>query len=134
MALQNLIIAVGGLFVQWVVNQNGVLFVAGYTATNKLYGLLELAAVSFGFAVSTFAGQNLGAGQIRRIRKGVRTAAWLGVGVAVAVASFVGVTVGSLEGAGVSVGVFSSPLSFLSSLSWLLLAVSSLSRKCETPK
>ncbi|RHV85744.1 hypothetical protein DXA96_17230 [Lachnospiraceae bacterium OF09-33XD] len=58
----------------------------------------------------------------------------VGVGVAVAVASFVGVTVGSLEGAGVSVGVFSSPLSFLSSLSWLLLAVSSLSRKCETPK
>lgn len=87
MALQNLIIAVGGLFVQWVVNQNGVLFVAGYTATNKLYGLLELAAVSFGFAVSTFAGQNLGAGQIRRIRKGVRTAAWLGVGVAVVIAA-----------------------------------------------
>ena len=87
MALQNLIIAVGGLFVQWVVNQNGVLFVAGYTATNKLYGLLELAAVSFGFAVSTFVGQNLGAGQIRRIRKGVRTAAWLGVGVAVVIAA-----------------------------------------------
>lgn len=81
------VIAVGGLFVQWVVNQNGVLFVAGYTATNKLYGLLELAAVSFGFAVSTFAGQNLGAGQIRRIRKGVRTAAWLGVGVAVVIAA-----------------------------------------------
>ncbi|HIW13991.1 MAG TPA: MATE family efflux transporter [Firmicutes bacterium] len=87
MALQNLIIAVGGLFVQWVVNQNGVLFVAGYTATNKLYGLLELAAVSFGFAMSTFAGQNLGAGHIRRIRQGMRTAACLGIGVAVVIAA-----------------------------------------------
>ncbi len=68
MALQNLIIAVGGLFVQWVVNQNGVLFVAGYTATNKLYGLLELAAVSFGFAVSTFPG-NAGHRTKHRIRR-----------------------------------------------------------------
>ena len=87
MALQNLIIAVGGLFVQYMVNGNGVLFVAGYTATNKLYGLLELAAVSFGFAVSTFSGQNLGAGKIRRIRQGVRTAVFLGVGVAAVIAA-----------------------------------------------
>ena len=56
-------------------------------ATNKLYGLLELAAVSFGFAMSTFAGQNLGAGHIRRIRQGMRTAACLGIGVAVVIAA-----------------------------------------------
>ena len=29
----------------------------------EISGLLELAAVSFGFAVSTFSGQNLGAGK-----------------------------------------------------------------------
>ena len=51
------------------------MFVAGFTATNKLYGLLEIAAVSMGFAVSTYAGQNLGAGEHERIKSGVRKGA-----------------------------------------------------------
>ena len=38
MALQNIIIAVGGMIVQSVVNGFGLTFIAGYTATNKLYG------------------------------------------------------------------------------------------------
>ena len=61
-AAQNVIIAVGGMVVQSVVNRYGTLFVAGFTATNKLYGILEIAAVSFGYAVTTYVGQNLGAG------------------------------------------------------------------------
>ncbi len=76
-AAQNLIIAVGGMVVQSVVNRYGVLFVAGFTATNKLYGILEIAATSFGYAVTTFVGQNLGAGRNRRIRAGMRAATWL---------------------------------------------------------
>ena len=44
-----------------------------YTATNKLYGLLEMAAISYGYAIVTYVGQNLGAGKIDRIRKGVRS-------------------------------------------------------------
>ena len=74
-AFQNTIIAVGGMAVQYVVNGLGVVFVAGFTATNKLYGLLELAATSFGSAVAAFTGQNLGAGKIPRIRQGIRSAA-----------------------------------------------------------
>ncbi len=56
-AAQNVIIAVGGM-VQSVVNRYGTLFVAGFTATNKLYGILEIAAVSFGYAVTTYVGQD----------------------------------------------------------------------------
>ena len=72
LALQNTIIAVGGMAVQSVVNGFGVLFVAGYTATNKLYGLLEIAATSFGFSMATYTGQNLGAKRYDRIRSGIR--------------------------------------------------------------
>lgn len=72
MAVQNVIIAVGGMILQSIVNTFGVIFVAGFTATNKLYGLLEIAAVSFGFAVCTYTGQNLGAGKYGRIKTGVR--------------------------------------------------------------
>ncbi len=74
MAFQNAIISVGGMIVQFVVNGFGVLFIAGFTATNKLYGMLEVAATSYGYAMVTYTGQNLGAGRIGRIQKGMRAA------------------------------------------------------------
>ncbi len=74
MAFQNAIIAIGGMIVQAVVNGFGVIFIAGFTATNKLYGLLEIAATSYGYAMVTYTGQNLGAGKLKRIRSGVKAA------------------------------------------------------------
>ena len=71
MAAQNAIIAVGGMIIQGVVNGYGVAFIGGFTASNKLYGVLEIAATSYGYAMITYAGQNLGAGKIQRIRKGM---------------------------------------------------------------
>lgn len=70
LAFQNAIICIGGMIVQFVVNGFGVLFIAGYTATNKLYGLLEMAAVSFGYSISTYVGQNVGAGEYKRLKSG----------------------------------------------------------------
>ncbi|MBD5154391.1 MAG: MATE family efflux transporter [Oscillibacter sp.] len=72
MALQNFIIAVGGMIIQTIVNGFGVAFIAGFTATNKLYGVLEVAATSYGYAMTTYAGQNLGAGKLDRISQGMR--------------------------------------------------------------
>ena len=74
-AVKNIIIAAGGMVVQTVVNSfDSVSFIAGFTATNKLYGLLEIAALSYGYAVTTYVGQNYGAGMVPRIRSGVRAA------------------------------------------------------------
>lgn len=74
MAFQNAVIAVGGMILQFVVNGYGVIFIAGYTASNKLYGILEVAATSYGYSIQTYVGQNIGAGKIKRIRKGVKAA------------------------------------------------------------
>ncbi len=87
LAFQNTIIAVGGMAVQSVVNGFGVLFVAGYTATNKLYGLLEIAATSFGFSMASYTGQNLGAGQYGRIRAGMRAASRMAVATALVISA-----------------------------------------------
>jgi len=74
-AVKNIIIAAGGMVVQTVVNSfDSMSFIAGFTATNKLYGLLEIAALSYGYAVTTYVGQNYGAGLVPRIRSGVRAA------------------------------------------------------------
>lgn len=78
-AFQNLIISVGGLVVQFVINGYGVLYIAGFTATNKLYGILEIAAISYGFALTTYVGQNYGAAQIKRINRGVHTGVVMGI-------------------------------------------------------
>ena len=81
MAAQNAIIAVGGMIITAVVNGYGVAFIGGYTAANKLYGVLEIAATSYGYAMITYVGQNLGAEKIQRIKTG------MGWAVAVALAT-----------------------------------------------
>jgi len=87
MALQNMIIAVGGLIIQRVVNGYSVAFIAGFTATNKLYGVLEIAATSYGYAMVTYVGQNLGAGKLDRIRKGITTASAVSVAISLVIGS-----------------------------------------------
>ena len=77
MAAQNAIIAVGGMIITSVVNGYGVAFIGGYTAANKLYGILEIAATSYGYAMITYVGQNLGARKFDRIRLGMRKAVWI---------------------------------------------------------
>jgi len=70
MAFQNMVICVGGMILQSVINGFGVIFLAGFTATNKLYGLLEVAATSYGYAMVTYVGQNIGAHQYKRVKTG----------------------------------------------------------------
>lgn len=78
-AAMNMIIAAGGMLIQMVVNGFGVLFIAGFTASNKMYGVLEIAATSYGFAVTTYVGQNLGAERMDRIKNGVGAACVIAV-------------------------------------------------------
>lgn len=84
---KNIIISVGGMTIQAVVNGFAMSFIAGFTATGKLYGVLEVAALSYGYAVSTYVGQNYGAEQFARIRRGVRSACGLAVATSLLVAA-----------------------------------------------
>ena len=78
MSFQNVLISIGGLTLSGIVNTYGTLFIAGFTAVNKLYGVLEIAAVSYGYAMVTYVGQNYGAKKYERIKSGVKSAAILG--------------------------------------------------------
>lgn len=93
MGLQNVITGLGGVVVQSVINSFGTIFVAGFTAANKLYGLLETAAVSYSYAVVSYTGQNAGAGDDQRVKKGFGTACVMGV-ITSAVMSIVMLTCG----------------------------------------
>jgi len=84
-SVQYIIIAVGGIFLQSSVNAQGSIFIAGYTATNKVYGLLECSATSLGLACSTFFAQNYGARLYDRVKKGVSIAVSIVIGMAILV-------------------------------------------------
>ncbi len=87
LAVQGSIIAVGGMIVEFVVNSFGVTFIAAYVAVTKLYGLLDIAATSFGFALMTFAGQNHGAKLYGRIKAGTKSGMALSLSCSVAIAT-----------------------------------------------
>ena len=87
MAAQNAIIAIGGMIITAVVNRYGVAFIGGFTASNKLYGVLEIAASSYGYAMITYVGQNLGAGKLHRIQTGMKWAITVSLATSVLIAS-----------------------------------------------
>lgn len=74
-AFQYVVITLGGMVLQSSINLQGSVFIAGYTATNKLYGFLQCFAMSLGQAACTFVSQNYGAGLGSRVRRGVVDAA-----------------------------------------------------------
>ena len=80
---QNLIISLGGLVLQGVVNAFGFIFMAGYNAAARFQGLIEVGGTALGNAAGTFTGQNFGAGKMDRVRTGLRKSAWIAFGLAV---------------------------------------------------
>lgn len=79
MAIQNMIITIGGVVLQSFVDSYGVIFMAGYIATTKLYGIIQCAGTAYGFAMVTYTGQNWGAKKVERIRQGLKSGLVLAV-------------------------------------------------------
>lgn len=71
-ALQSSMIAISCIALQSVVNSFGSVVVAAFTVTSRLEQLVQQPYNSLGSAVSTYTGQNIGAGKIGRVRKGYR--------------------------------------------------------------
>lgn len=74
MGLQCSITAIGSVIMQWAVNVLGSTAVAAVTAAGKTQGLLTIPMESVGTAMATYAGQNLGASRMDRVRQGVNSA------------------------------------------------------------
>lgn len=69
--VQNSMIALANVVVQTNINSFGKAAVAGCGSYSKLEGFAFLPVTCFSQALSTFVGQNLGAGQYDRVKKGV---------------------------------------------------------------
>ncbi len=82
LALQWSLIAISTTALQSVVNTFGSTAMAAYTATNRLEQLVQQPFGSMSMALSTYAGQNMGAGKTQRIRRGMRDGLMMMIGLA----------------------------------------------------
>jgi putative MATE family efflux protein len=82
-ALQVSLTSFSNIYVQSYINYFGPQCMSGYTAYSKIDMLLFLPAQSVSMATTTFVGQNLGCGQVKRARKGVTNSILLSAGVTV---------------------------------------------------
>ena len=87
MGLQYSITAIGSVILQTAVNGLGSLYVAAISAGNKLTLFFTCPFEALGATMATWAGQNVGAGKIDRVKEGVKYA--LLIGCVYAVAAFV---------------------------------------------
>ncbi len=69
--LQHTFVALGMMALMSIVNGFGTDVVAGYTAAGRLDSLAVIPSMVFSIALSTFVGQNIGAGKIDRVKKGL---------------------------------------------------------------
>lgn len=74
MALMGCIVNVGTIVLQGAINGLGTDIVAAHTATRRVFDVMTVILYTVGIAMTTYAGQNMGAGEPKRVRQGVRHA------------------------------------------------------------
>ncbi|MFR7591025.1 MAG: MATE family efflux transporter [Longibaculum sp.] len=75
--LQQSIVSLSNVIVQSYVNAFGSSVVAGYSASIRIDGFVNLPLQSFNMAITTFVGQNIGAKQYDRVKRGSKIALWM---------------------------------------------------------
>ena len=93
MALQYSITAIGTMMVQSALNILGSTLVAAFTAASKIEQVVTQAYVAMGTTMATYGAQNIGAGNVPRIRQGFKACTILGIGYSFVAATFI-MTVG----------------------------------------
>ncbi len=97
---QSLMYSTSNLLIQSSMNSFNINVLAAWTAYGKIDGIFWMIMNSFGVSVTTFVGQNYGAGKQDRVQKGIRVC----FGFAMASALFLSVTI-SIFAAGI-MGIF----------------------------
>lgn len=77
--IQNMVISLSNILVQAAVNGYGTAAMAGFGAYLKIDGFNILPVLSFSMAITTFVGQNYGAGNLKRVKKGM----WVTLGMCI---------------------------------------------------
>ena len=97
-ALESCLISLGTMSVQRLVNSFGEMTMAAYTAATKIDSVAIAPIISIGMSLSVFAGQNRGAGNIDRIKKGLYQTLLSLIGICIVLATVIVLLRGQLLG------------------------------------
>ena len=86
-AFQSAMISLGGISVQGLINSFGTDAMAAYTASSKIDSVAIQILISIAASLSVYSGQNMGAGNIKRIRTGLRQTLMVMIPICTAVAA-----------------------------------------------
>ena len=84
-AIQNAMFSAGGMINQSFSNRFGVDFIAANAIIMKADGFAIMPMMGLQAAATTYVGQNIGAGDVKRTNRGIASASLLGVGIAIVV-------------------------------------------------
>lgn len=121
-ALQSVMYNISNIVIQAAINSFGTNTVAAWTAYGKIDVIFWMSISSMGLAITTFAGQNFGAGKLDRLKQGVRMSIWMSMGFAIVLSAVMTVFArpilsiftqdGDVLGIGVAMVVFLTPCFF----------------------
>lgn len=72
--IQQSLVSVSMMAMQGLVNSYGSNFIAGYTAATKIDTIAMMPTMNISNALSTFVAQNIGAGKVKRVKEGYKSA------------------------------------------------------------
>jgi putative MATE family efflux protein len=79
--IQQTLVSLGLMFMSAVVNGYGTDVMAGFSAASRIDSFAAMPAMNLSMALSSFVGQNLGAGRPDRARRGFKAALLIGLGI-----------------------------------------------------
>lgn len=80
LAMQNAMMSLYEMAIQFVVNGYGTQIMAAYTASVRVFGIARIPFGVLGVACANFSGQNIGAGHFERVKECIRKASALVIG------------------------------------------------------
>lgn len=116
-AIQNAVFSFGIMFLNSLINTFGTDFMAGFNGANKIDTLVFMPVQSFANAVTAYTGQNVGAGDLDRVKKGRRA------GMIVAVGSSVAISLILYPFAGAAISLFNDAPGVIECGEWYLHTV-----------
>lgn len=69
--LQNVTFSLGIMVLQGLINSYQMIFMAGFNAASKIDAIAFMPMMTFSSAITTYVGQNIGAGRMDRVKKGL---------------------------------------------------------------
>jgi putative MATE family efflux protein len=87
--IQNTLFSIGTMAIQRLVNGYGPVFMAGFGVSGKIDSFAFMPIASFSSAITTYTGQNIGAGRMDRVKKGFRVTHLMSACVCVVISALV---------------------------------------------